>query len=67
MCHCTLLNRQRYIVRPTPIFESLYATTMTDPEAKLEEYRGARKWEGLIPAVEEPRVWDEGFRSFLLK
>lgn len=54
-------------MRPTSIFKSIYTTTMTDPEAKLEEYRGARKWEGLIPTAEEPRVWDEGFRSFLLK
>lgn len=35
--------------------------------SKLEEYRGAKRWEGLHPAVEEPRAWDEGFRDFLLK
>ncbi|CAN0194812.1 unnamed protein product, partial [Scytosiphon promiscuus] len=35
--------------------------------SKLEEYRGAKRWEGLHPAVEEPREWDEGFRDFLLK
>lgn len=34
---------------------------------KLDEYRGANNWKGLIPSVTEPRVWDEGFRSFLLK
>lgn len=34
---------------------------------KLEEYRGAKHWEGLHPGVEEPREWDEGFRCFLLK
>ena len=35
--------------------------------AGLDEYRGSKKWEGLIPAEQEPRVWDEGFRSFLTK
>ncbi|CAN0383354.1 unnamed protein product [Ectocarpus sp. 12 AP-2014] len=34
---------------------------------KLDEYRGANHWKGLIPSVTEPRAWDEGFRSFLLK
>lgn len=43
---------------------------MADPAAvsKLEEYRGSNHWQGLIPAVDETeRVWDEGFRGFLLK
>ena len=35
--------------------------------AGLDEYRGSKKWEGLIPSETEPRVWDEGFRSFLIK
>lgn len=35
--------------------------------AGLDEYRGSKKWEGLIPAEQEPRVWDGGFRSFLTK
>lgn len=45
------------------------ALKMADPAAtsKIDEYRGSNHWKGLIPAVEEPRVWDEGFRSFLLK
>ncbi|CAM9472891.1 unnamed protein product [Ascophyllum nodosum] len=34
---------------------------------KLEEYRGSKNWEGLIPDVDESRTWDEGFRAFLLK
>lgn len=37
----------------------------------LDDYRGAHKWDGLMPAVtatvDEDRVWDEGFRSFLVK
>ncbi|CAM9125375.1 unnamed protein product [Ectocarpus sp. 8 AP-2014] len=35
--------------------------------SKLDEYRGSNHWEGLHPSIEEPRTWDEGFRSFLLK
>lgn len=42
---------------------------MTDME--LDNYRGANKWAGLMPSVTEtdaqPRVWDEGFRSFLIR
>lgn len=41
--------------------------TQQAPNAKLEEYRGAKKWEGLIPAEEGPREMDEEFRAFLLK
>lgn len=37
----------------------------------LDDYRGAHKWNGLLPAVtvqvDGDRVWDEGFRSFLTK
>lgn len=45
------------------------AVKMADSAAasKLDEYRGSNHWKGLIPAAQEPRVWDEGFRSFLLK
>lgn len=44
------------------------ALKMTDAAtSKLDEYRGSKHWKGLIPAAEEPRVWDEGFRDFLLK
>lgn len=35
--------------------------------SKLDEYRGANKWKGLIPSPGEDRVWDEGFRCFLVK
>ena len=42
---------------------------MADPgtASMIDEYRGSNHWKGLMPAVEEPRVWDEGFRSFLIK
>lgn len=44
------------------------ALRMADQTAlKLDEYRGANHWKGLIPKAAEPRVWDEGFRSFLIK
>ncbi|CAN0128721.1 unnamed protein product [Ascophyllum nodosum] len=36
-------------------------------ESKLEEYRGGNNWAGLYPGLNEPRHWDEGFRSFLIK
>ena len=35
--------------------------------SRLDEYRGANKWKGLIPSPGKDRVWDEGFRSFLVK
>lgn len=44
------------------------AVKMPDHMAmKLDEYRGANNWKGLIPEEAEPRTWDEGFKSFLLK
>lgn len=53
----------------SPPLPSKMAAPMADPAAasKIDEYRGSNNWEGLLPEVEEPRVWDEGFRSFLVK
>lgn len=33
----------------------------------LDEHRGVNNWKGLIPVAKAPRVWDEDFRSFLVK
>lgn len=43
------------------------ASSASSSVGTIEEYRGGNKWEGLVPADEPPRVWDEGFRSFLVK
>lgn len=50
-----------------PVGRSLKTSPSSLSMTTLDEYRGSKYWEGLVPSATAPRKWDEGFQSFLVK
>lgn len=67
MCVVYIIGGESFIGGRIPVGRSFKAGGSSLSMSTLEEYRGSKRWEGLIPSEKAPRVWDEGFQQFLVK